>query len=1137
MKIGQNVIEEPVYLEEPSVDVSQFLPRETARRAGNVVLKFTELPPNAPPEQCRPATEFPYMKFPFKWFNPMQSQFLAEVSKDNNVVVCGRTSAGKTVVAEAVASYTLQELRKTDPCARVAYISPLKALASEKQEDWTSPGHDFYQYNISILTGDYILTDERKKELAAADIICMSSEMLGSRIRRNLTEKNIWVNEIRTLVVDECVPYETKIALADGSQRCIGELFDKNIATNVLSYDHKSSSIVSKKVVRYKKLPVIKQVYKVSFPNKKYLLCTEDEKMYVIDRGYECVRNLIHLKNIQALCYVKKTQFVRQTMGCKIFCALDNFRKKYNIRVNIGGRSYKLWKNWEAWCKRTTSDRAGFETKAIHILEIQKIETACANTAESSAKQRLFQKEYDCEIHYPKYKGIERGVRYHAHKEKEDRNKNVFKANNASNSTSNMVHGRWISSGQKRLAIKFARIFRKGKQTTCSVVKLVLENIRQSFKSKKELLYDTIALAGTGSTSEINITIQNPPVHEIQDSGQHRKSFLCNVWEDFFSNKETTWIGTKSFVMPKKEMQKKVVRNSCKNISKHKILATPIEYVYDIEVEETHNFFANGILVHNCHLITMPERGPNLEVALMKFTAVNPKCRVIFLSATMPNVEELGGWLTKLNGKQTTILRSDYRPVDLRWNFEQFSVARNYRQTEENKIKRAIAVINSYPNDKFICFVHGKKTGRVILDILKDQGVPAQFHNADLNRETRASIEASFKSREPGSLRVLVSTSTLAWGLNMPARRVLIVGLHRGINLVEPLDIIQMGGRAGRVGLDTHGDVHVLIRNVYAEEDTRFCTIVQPIVSRITDISALAFHMVSEISEGAVKTPQQAINWYVRSLAHHQGILEKTGAEWDSPEELVKDVLQKLTECRAVTTDVAGTLYATPIGKVASWFYFSPFDVADWAGNFRRVLKTRNPSDHELAWAIANTFSNRQDYPVDLNGSAVEFSNKMPADLRQNMVGGVEKHSYAVYCLLKGKEHKDIDVAVAAIASRYRIDGDRIAQTLEVLGTFGKMFDGLPGQDALLEVPYRMRYGLGIGLELLVLHGIGRKTAIQILGRGVKTCKELLVTQESATPIFTKEKWGKIKDQVLQVARLGHIEYLKRLRKNKKDLN
>jgi len=57
-------------------------------------------------------------------------------------------------------------------------------------------------------------------------------------------------------------------------------------------------------------------------------------------------------------------------------------------------------------------------------------------------------------------------------------------------------------------------------------------------------------------------------------------------------------------------------------------------------------------------------------------------------------------------------------------------------------------------------------------------------------------IEDSFKDRV-GGVRIIIATSTLAYGLNLPARVVIIAGMHRGLEEVSELDIIQMCGRSG----------------------------------------------------------------------------------------------------------------------------------------------------------------------------------------------------------------------------------------------------------------------------------------------------------------------------------------------------
>ena len=172
-----------------------------------------------------------------------------------------------------------------------------------------------------------------------------------------------------------------------------------------------------------------------------------------------------------------------------------------------------------------------------------------------------------------------------------------------------------------------------------------------------------------------------------------------------------------------------------------------------------------GVLViDESHLLTVPGRGDHLEVGLMKFTQINPGARIVLLSATMPNVEEIAEWVSySLNQKQTFILRSEYRPVPLTVHYENYDDSlRRYDLIEQEKINKALDIVEWYKDDKFLVFAHTKRTGDLMKKELKSAGIDCQFHNADLESSERAKVEDRFKN-DP-KFRVIVATSTLAWG-------------------------------------------------------------------------------------------------------------------------------------------------------------------------------------------------------------------------------------------------------------------------------------------------------------------------------------------------------------------------------------
>lgn len=91
------------------------------------------------------------------------------------------------------------------------------------------------------------------------------------------------------------------------------------------------------------------------------------------------------------------------------------------------------------------------------------------------------------------------------------------------------------------------------------------------------------------------------------------------------------------------------------------------------------------------------------------------------------------------------------------------------------------------------------------LAALIERGVA--YHHAELSEELCALVESGFRG---GGIRVLVATSTLAAGVNLPARRVIFrhayVGRLSRETWLSPTRYLQMAGRAGRLGLDSAGE-------------------------------------------------------------------------------------------------------------------------------------------------------------------------------------------------------------------------------------------------------------------------------------------------------------------------------------------
>lgn len=98
------------------------------------------------------------------------------------------------------------------------------------------------------------------------------------------------------------------------------------------------------------------------------------------------------------------------------------------------------------------------------------------------------------------------------------------------------------------------------------------------------------------------------------------------------------------------------------------------------------------------------------------------------------------------------------------------------------------------------------------LAALMIQGVA--FHHAGLTTYDRGAVERAFRE---GLVRLLVCTTTLAAGVNLPARRVIVRSLNQGGGELSAANYRQMAGRAGRKGQSSSGEAVRALLGVRAQ--------------------------------------------------------------------------------------------------------------------------------------------------------------------------------------------------------------------------------------------------------------------------------------------------------------------------------
>lgn len=386
------------------------------------------------------------------------------------------------------------------------------------------------------------------------------------------------------------------------------------------------------------------------------------------------------------------------------------------------------------------------------------------------------------------------------------------------------------------------------------------------------------------------------------------------------------------------------------------------------------------VVIDEIHLLH-DERGPVLESIVVRAKRT-PGTRLVGLSATLPNYHDVARFL---GVPQSGLFYFDarYRPCPLQ---------QEYVGIKEKKAIRKVAAMNEACYDKVaeclsaghqaIIFVHLRKdtvrTARWLRDradaagaevvrsdgareILRQEAavarnknvaeiLPSGFavHHAGLDKADRAVVEDLFAQ---GHTQVLVSTATLAWGVNLPAHTVIIKGTdtyspEKGAWVqLSPQDILQMLGRAGRPRYDKSGEGVIITAHDELQYYLAILNQQLPIESQL--MSRLADSLNAEVVRGAVTSLADAVDWlgetylYIRMLQAPR--LYHVGADYAGDTALVQKradlahlALALLARHKLVEYDLrARTVTATELGRIAAHFYIAHDTAADYNAALR----------------------------------------------------------------------------------------------------------------------------------------------------------------------------------------------------------
>ena len=434
------------------------------------------------------------------------------------------------------------------------------------------------------------------------------------------------------------------------------------------------------------------------------------------------------------------------------------------------------------------------------------------------------------------------------------------------------------------------------------------------------------------------------------------------------------------------------------------------------------------VVIDEIHLLG-GDRGPILEIIVsrMNYIASQSKgsVRLVGMSTACANAMDLGNWLGVKEGLFN--FRHSVRPVPLEIFIDGFPEQRGFCPLMQSMNRPTFLAIKTHSPDKpVIVFVASRRQTRLTakdlinfcgmednprrfvrmseddlqlnLSRVKDGALPEALsfgiglHHAGLVESDRQLAEELFANNK---IQILVATSTLAWGVNLPAHLVVVKGTQffdakiEGYKDMDLTDVLQMLGRAGRPQFDSSGIARIFTQDAKKAFYKHFLHTGFPVESSLHNV--LDNHLGAEVSAGTIRTKQDALDYltwtfFFRRLhknpsyygleissAEHNTIAAQALAN-DYMIEMVDKSLGELADSGCILLHSNGDVDSTPLGKIMSYYYLSHKTI-------RHLLKhtKRNASFEEvLAWMCGAT--EFDELPVRHNEDLInaELSNNLP---------------------------------------------------------------------------------------------------------------------------------------------------------------
>jgi helicase len=549
-------------------------------------------------------------------------------------------------------------------------------------------------------------------------------------------------------------------------------------------------------------------------------------------------------------------------------------------------------------------------------------------------------------------------------------------------------------------------------------------------------------------------------------------------------------------------------------------------------------------VIDEVHLLVDSERGPVLEMMLTKIRKIYPQAQILVLSATISNSEDIASWLKcdlvdsdwrptklaegvyqdgtiKMNDGKNIKIKSHYSSaiVDLiqdsminRYQTLVFTETRKstsylakkvegvvFKQLDENIRKKAVeeaSKIRSHGEDSEITST---------LAHLVSNGVA--FHHAGIGPSSRKIVEEAFKK---GIIRILFTTPTLAAGVNLPARRVILASFLRYDSTIGnkiPISILeykQISGRGGRPKYDNKGESIIISGSNFNRDDIYDHYILgspEPIRSQLANNRMIRIHVLSTIVMFPGIKKDEILELFQNTLL----------GQYSKESILSSKVINALgyLESEQLIKTRKNRYIASEFGKNISLLYIDPTTGID----FRKALesiKSPNNEDHTLSflYLITNSIDFFPRLPLrnsDYDTISEIFLNNADQFIFKCSDNGFSRSLWALFEWINESSDRKLSERLGIEpGDMYRIveSSDWLAHSLyKVAKTLGR-------NDLLNEIynlRIRIRYGIkGELLSLVQFKGIGRIKARSLYNAGITDTSILANTSESKLSAIPK---------------------------------